>query len=116
ISLPCVRAFTTTWGPGLPLSKVWIQSTPVVERRWGSMSGAWSSMGIAVMVPSMRVGFAGLRGGTMVMPTVMAVIVSMVMVVPMVVVVPMVMMRVAVRVTFARMGSAFGRIACDGLE
>ncbi len=43
ISLPWVSACTMTCGPGLPLSKVWTQSTPVLDWRCGSMSGAFSS-------------------------------------------------------------------------
>jgi hypothetical protein len=49
ISLPCVSAFTSTCGPGLPLANVWTYSVPVLEARCGSMSGAASSMAIGMV-------------------------------------------------------------------
>src|SRR5690348_8076005 len=119
ISVPCVRAHTIACGPGLPLSKVWTHSTPVEERRWGSMSGASSSIRMALMGGSVVVSFGGGVGAVLVVRMRVVVVVRvrmrMGMVVRMVRVIVVVVVTVIVVVRPAGVGAALG-IARHGVE
>src|SRR5258706_2757021 len=106
ISLPCVSAFTITWGPGLPLSKVWTNSVPVGERRWRSMSGAFNSTAMAVMGGSVAVVVIVIMRGTVGMVIAMAVVMVMIVVVVMA-------MAVMVMIRGAQMGAALRGIPRD---